>query len=246
MKQAVVAQRFCGSGAHDEQASGEKDHLNQSPLMDELAISPVAGGARPNFNLIFDSFAESAGIEIFSIQRHSALKSVVQAIHAHRQTIQETQKWTQPEFHLSSPMLHDMLDKTLHQPQLSDAASGVWSSVFDHPVLECNATDKLSRAEFNLLDETGCFRVPQGDYLAPFVREYFLYIHHMLPILDETDFRWALTKAAFSSPRLERASVFLLQAILSASCVVSLDTILFDVLRSSFCILPADALSNSR
>lgn len=46
-------------------------------------MSPVAEAARPNFNLIFESFVESAGIEIFSIQRHSALKSVVQAIHAH-------------------------------------------------------------------------------------------------------------------------------------------------------------------
>lgn len=151
--------------------------------------------------------------------------------------IPETQTCTHLDSDLSSSILQGALNKTLHQPQLSNTASGVWESVFDHPHLECNATDKLSRAEFNLLDDTGCFRVPRGEYLALFVRGYFLRIHHMLPILDETDFQWALTKAVTSGPRLERASIFLLQALLSASRIVSVDTLLVDVLLSVFYFL---------
>lgn len=236
MKQAGVAQEFCGSDGLMKQNDNNSDHLSKSPTKDQVALTPTVEAERPNFDLIFESFAKSAGIEIFSIQRHSALKGVVQAIHAYGQTIQGTQPFTQLDLDLTSQPIHGLLDSTIHHPQLTDAISGVWSSAFDHPFLKCNSTDKLSRTELLLLEDTGCFRVPKDDYLASFIREYFLYIHHMLPILDEKDFGWALTKTSFSSQRLEPVSIFLLQAILAASCVVSHKFLQFYCPPTLFCV----------
>lgn len=78
--------------------------------------------------------------------------------------------------------------------------------------------------DFNHLNSQGCLRVPAKPILDQFVRHYFLYVHPLLPLLNEADFWRAYNPAqteTYSNPDGSPVSLLLLQAIMFASCTVS-------------------------
>ncbi|KAM6538193.1 hypothetical protein FALCPG4_000076 [Fusarium falciforme] len=75
--------------------------------------------------------------------------------------------------------------------------------------------------DFNHLNSQGCLRVPAKPILDEFVRHYFLYVHPLLPLLNEADFWRAYNPAqteTYSSSGGSPVSLLLLQAIMFASC----------------------------
>jgi len=54
-----------------------------------------------------------------------------------------------------------------------------------YPFLKLGSISKLSPQEVNFLEAQGCFRVPSRPILDEFIREYFLHMHPMLPIINE-------------------------------------------------------------
>lgn len=78
--------------------------------------------------------------------------------------------------------------------------------------------------DFNHLNSQGCLRVPAKPILDEFVRHYFLYVHPLLPLLNEADFWRAYNPAqteTCSNSGGSPVSLLLLQAIMFASCTVS-------------------------
>ncbi|KAJ4316096.1 hypothetical protein N0V84_008025 [Fusarium piperis] len=77
--------------------------------------------------------------------------------------------------------------------------------------------------DFNHLNSQGCLRVPAKPILDEFVRHYFLYVHPMLPLLNEADFWQAYNPAqteTYSNSAGSPVSLLLLQAIMFASCTL--------------------------
>ncbi|KAJ4248756.1 hypothetical protein NW762_012594 [Fusarium torreyae] len=80
-------------------------------------------------------------------------------------------------------------------------------------------TLNMRDCDFHHLNTQGCLRVPSKPILDEFVRHYFLYIHPLLPLLNEADFWDAYdptpsTTASCGSP----VSMLLLQSMMFASC----------------------------
>lgn len=76
----------------------------------------------------------------------------------------------------------------------------------------------LTKEELSFLDQQGCFVIPVRSILDEFLRQYFLHVHPSLPMFDEGDF-WSMYHN-FNN-MLDPVSLFLLQAMLFASSVVS-------------------------
>lgn len=86
----------------------------------------------------------------------------------------------------------------------------------------------VSPRDLTFLKSQGCFCVPNRSMLNEFMRRYFFYVHPLLPVLDEREF-WAAYDADSdneASHYLHRLSPLLLQAMLFASCSVSLTSVL--------------------
>lgn len=92
---------------------------------------------------------------------------------------------------------------------------------FSHyPFLQLGRLSTVDQGEFRFLDFIGSLHVPIRSVLSEFLKEFFLHVHPSLPILDESTF-WAVyhhTGSEDDSSR--RISLFLLQAMIFASCSV--------------------------
>lgn len=86
-----------------------------------------------------------------------------------------------------------------------------------HPFLSRNELSHLSPRDLNLLDSQSCLRVPTRPILHEFIRQYFLYIHPLLPMMDEALF-WRIYRGE-DGPN-EHISLLLIQAMLFVSCNV--------------------------
>ena len=77
--------------------------------------------------------------------------------------------------------------------------------------------------DVNFLETQGCFRVPTRPILDEFIREYFLHIHPILPIINEKTF-WKIYENYDSTlPGVSRISLFVFHAMLFASSSVSIE-----------------------
>lgn len=90
-----------------------------------------------------------------------------------------------------------------------------------YPFLELNNLPNILPQDVSYLDMQGCLRVPTKSILDEFVKQYFLHVHPVQPIINEGDF-WE----AYGSPPSEvtpatRLSLLVFQAMLFASCAVS-------------------------
>jgi len=83
-------------------------------------------------------------------------------------------------------------------------------------------TLNMRDCDFNHLNAQGCLRVPSKPILDEFVRHYFLYIHPLLPLINEADFWAAYDPIPNNANPGTPVSMLLLQSIMFASCTVGL------------------------
>lgn len=91
-----------------------------------------------------------------------------------------------------------------------------------HRYLQPLSISHLSPVQVQLLEEQGCFKVPSGSVLREFVRQYFLYVHPCLPILNEAAFWSMYQEQGINNQSYDRGiSLVLFQAMLFAASRVS-------------------------
>ncbi|KAM5383790.1 hypothetical protein ACJZ2D_001779 [Fusarium nematophilum] len=94
----------------------------------------------------------------------------------------------------------------------------------DYAFLQQPNTQDVLPQDLAFLVSQGCFVVPHRAALDEFMRQYFLHVHPMLPLLNESD-HW-LSYNSQESEGHGKMSILVLQGILFISCgFVSLDTI---------------------
>ncbi len=87
--------------------------------------------------------------------------------------------------------------------------------------LKLTRLNELPFEDVSFLELKGCFRVPESRYLDIFITKYFLYVHPCLPVVDEAEF-WRMCQPKGSdNVSGQKISLFVLQAMLFASSVVS-------------------------
>jgi hypothetical protein len=91
----------------------------------------------------------------------------------------------------------------------------------DYHFLSIGNLANMPSEEIDFLDIQGCLLVPRRQTMDSIVQQYFLYVHPLLPLLDEQSFwniysrRWAAADA--SGPKI---SLLVFQALLFAACNV--------------------------
>lgn len=100
------------------------------------------------------------------------------------------------------------------QTESTDARSKGELGPADNRLAFVNDPDlsKLPLDDVTFLRQQGCLSVPPRPILDEFIREYFLHVHPMLPLMDESVF-WEQYKQ-----KTNKVSLFLIQAMLFASC----------------------------
>lgn len=73
--------------------------------------------------------------------------------------------------------------------------------------------------DIQYLESRDCLRVPSKPILDEFIRLYFLYVHPMLPLVNEADF-WRMYEASPEDSSGQQISLLLLQAMMFASSTV--------------------------
>jgi hypothetical protein len=76
---------------------------------------------------------------------------------------------------------------------------------------------RLSPDDIRNLEGQQCFQVPSGAVLDDFVRQYFLYVHPCLPMLNEGVFWSMYSRRSHAGPETLSCSLVLFQAMLFAS-----------------------------
>ncbi|KAF4446838.1 hypothetical protein F53441_9542 [Fusarium austroafricanum] len=79
-------------------------------------------------------------------------------------------------------------------------------------------TLNMRDCDFNHLNAQGCLRVPSKPILDEFIRHYFLYIHPLLPLLNEADFWNAYDPKPNTATPGTPVSMLLLQSMMFAAC----------------------------
>ncbi|KAH8600020.1 hypothetical protein B0O99DRAFT_590435 [Bisporella sp. PMI_857] len=64
-------------------------------------------------------------------------------------------------------------------------------SYSSYPFLSLLRVQNLSKLDLRFLKDHGCFLVPAKPILDEFIQQYFLHVHPLLPVLDETEF-WGM------------------------------------------------------
>lgn len=75
----------------------------------------------------------------------------------------------------------------------------------------------LSPDDIRTLERQQCFQIPSGAVLDEFVRQYFLYVHPCLPMLNEGVFWSMYSRRPHAGPEALSCSLVLFQAMLFAS-----------------------------
>ena len=90
-----------------------------------------------------------------------------------------------------------------------------------YPFLKADGLWHLSPEDASFLEQRRCLHVPARPILDEFIREYFLHVHPILPVLNERDF-WSMYSGPDPhAPGRTRMSLFVFQAMLFISCPVS-------------------------
>lgn len=87
--------------------------------------------------------------------------------------------------------------------------------------LDANNLPNALPQDVGYLEMQGCLRLPTNMLLDDFVKQYFLHVHPMLPIINEGDFWEVYGSPPEESTRSTRISLLLFQAMLFAACPVS-------------------------
>lgn len=78
--------------------------------------------------------------------------------------------------------------------------------------------------DVDFLEAEGCFHLPTRRIMDQILRQYFLHVHPLLPLLNEGDF-WEMyyNRGSENTPKI---SLLVFQAIMFVSCNVSATTII--------------------
>ncbi|KAL0768881.1 hypothetical protein CaCOL14_008189 [Colletotrichum acutatum] len=72
--------------------------------------------------------------------------------------------------------------------------------------------------DYRFLEQQGCLHIPVPTILDDFVRDYFLYVHPILPIIDERAFWDIYSQRSKSQPCGDKVSLLLFQSMLFSCC----------------------------
>ncbi|KAI0008714.1 fungal-specific transcription factor domain-containing protein [Xylariaceae sp. FL0662B] len=86
-----------------------------------------------------------------------------------------------------------------------------------YPFITLSNLQNIMPQDVNYLESQGCLRVPTRSIFDEFVREYFLHVHPMMPVINEGDF-WDMYCHHVPGEPAEKISLIVFQAILFSSC----------------------------
>lgn len=117
---------------------------------------------------------------------------------------------------------HSSTSARIQQLQWSGEQSMTFGSDITYtyyPFLAIGNLSNVSPQDISYLEMQGCFRVPAKTTLDGFVKQFFLHVHPMMPLVNEGDF-WDSYQAG-GTPLTDQFSLLLLQAMLFSACSVS-------------------------
>jgi hypothetical protein len=118
------------------------------------------------------------------------------------------------------PRLDSIQDADLEEAQrLAHRKSTV--SFFHYSFLAISNLENLSADLVNYLETQDCFRVPVRPVLNQFLRQYFQYVHPLMPLFNEGRMLALFAEPETYGPSSERFPLVVLQALLFATCNVS-------------------------
>lgn len=131
---------------------------------------------------------------------------------------------------LKSPEHESTGAKAQSRASLSRSLSGAvcasqWPSEIPYSAykfVDADGLNQLPQEDVQFLDMKSCLLLPRRPYLDDFMRHFFQYVHPGLPVIDEHDF-WTIYHGRVGGERGKAGStisLFLMQAILWASCTV--------------------------
>lgn len=90
-----------------------------------------------------------------------------------------------------------------------------------YPFIEVNNLSAIPPQDVNYLDLQGCLRVPTKTVLDEFVKQFFLHVHPIMPLLNEGDF-WEMYASHTQGTHVStRISLLMIHAMLFSVCGVS-------------------------
>lgn len=90
----------------------------------------------------------------------------------------------------------------------------------DYPFIRLPDLSKMPSEDIDCLSLQGCLQLPPRLILDEFVRQYFLHVHPIMPLLDEGHFWDIYCDRLGDGPEIERIPMVLFQAMLFVSCSV--------------------------
>lgn len=109
--------------------------------------------------------------------------------------------------------------------------AGEQSSLFGSEVtysyyafLELEDLWRLLPQDASYIELQGCLRVPKKTILDEFVKQYFLHVHPVMPLLNEGDFWETYSSPPTENSKTGKISMLVFQAMLFAACAVSADS----------------------
>lgn len=99
--------------------------------------------------------------------------------------------------------------------------------------LRVNNLWSLLPQDVSYLELQGCLRVPKKAILDEYVKQYFLHVHPIMPLMNEGSFWEMYGSTPADEPRSGKVSLLVFQAMLFAACAVSRDS------QASMCHAPA-------
>lgn len=226
---------------HDEQAEEEpNDYHDGDAAACRSALylttnqsSQMAEHGTIDFVQLFNRTLQSSGfdldldldLDLLSRPRdNEALKEVIHAIHSCQHGLSDQLKTVNLIPRLSQSHGHANINNRLPFPQNpSIHLRGSWLWFKEYPFLDWAALDRLEPVDLAYLRESGALYLPSRDVVNVFVKEYFLHVHPMLPLIEERSFWKALNCISDDGGRsnFKGISLFLFQAVLAASSIVS-------------------------
>ncbi|KAK7718374.1 hypothetical protein SLS64_002326 [Diaporthe eres] len=87
-----------------------------------------------------------------------------------------------------------------------------------YPFIEVNNLSAIPPQDVNYLDLQGCLRVPTKTILDEFVKQFFLHVHPIMPLLNEGDF-WEMYASQSQGTHVStRISLLMIHAMLFSVC----------------------------
>ncbi|KAI3393263.1 hypothetical protein diail_4522 [Diaporthe ilicicola] len=87
-----------------------------------------------------------------------------------------------------------------------------------YPFIEVNNLSNIPPQDVNYLDFQGCLRVPTKTILDEFVKQFFLHVHPIMPLLDEGDFWEMYASQSLGTHGFNRISLLMVQAMMFSVC----------------------------